>query len=267
MRFGPVLSECIMNIGISTSCFYPTTTEETLERIAALGFREIEVFANAPSESTIPYATQFKKSASALGLKVIAFHPFSSFAETYCLFGAYERRRQDFYDIYKGYFAAASAMGADIFNFHGCRSEWAMTDEQYCDIYHKLYCIAQEEGIRFSQENVNRHYGGKVDFVRNIKRLLKNDVYFTLDVKQAMRSGEDPCDMRDAMGESLIHFHASDHQEDGSCALPGKGVCRYEDILNKHIRSNAVTKVIEVYSGDYTEDLQLREAADFMNKL
>ncbi len=256
-----------MKIGISTSCFYPMTTEQTLERIAPLGFREIEVFVNAPSESTVQYAKQLKKQANAHELKIIAFHPFSSFAETYCLFGAYERRRQDFYDIYKGYFATAAAMGADIFNFHGCRSEWEITPEEYCDIYHALYRLAQAEGVRFSQENVNRHNSGKVDFIRKMKRLLQNEVCFTLDVKQAMRSGEDPCEMRDAMGEDLIHFHASDHCEGGACALPGKGVCNYSTILNDHIRSNAVTKVIEVYSGDYTDDFQLREAADFINKL
>ncbi len=256
-----------MKIGISTSCFYPMTTEQTLEHIAPLGFREIEVFVNAPSESTVMYAQQLKKQADALGLKIIAFHPFSSFAETYCLFGAYERRRQDFYDIYKEYFAAAAAMGADIFNFHGCRSEWGITAEEYCDIYHALYRLAQAEGVRFSQENVNRHYSGKVEFIRTMKHLLQNEVFFTLDVKQAMRCGEDPCVMRDAMGESLIHFHASDYREGGACTLPGKGLCNYSVILNDHIRSSAVTKVIEVYSGDYTNDIQLREAAEFMNQL
>lgn len=256
-----------MRIGISTSCFYPNTTEETLERIAALGFGEIEVFVNAPSESTVDYACRLRKRAKGLGLTVVAFHPFTSFAETYCLFGSYEPRRQDFYDIYKRYFEAAAAMGARVFNFHGCRSEWPIGTEQYCDIYAALFESAKREGIRFSQENVTRHYAGHADFVREMKRILQKDVCFTLDVKQAKRCGEDPCRIRDAMGENLIHFHASDYLDDGSCALPGQGVCDYANILNEHIRSDAVTKVIEVYSDNYQQDSQLRDAADFVNKL
>lgn len=33
-----------MRLGISTACFYPQPIEETMERIAALGFRIIEIF-------------------------------------------------------------------------------------------------------------------------------------------------------------------------------------------------------------------------------
>ena len=256
-----------MKIGISTACFYPCKTEETLECIAALGFGEIEVFVNAPSESTVDYARQLREQAKGLGLRITAFHPFTSFAETYCLFGSYETRRQDYYEIYKEYFEAAAAMGARVFNFHGCRSEWPMEVEKYCEIYATLFESAKREGICFSQENVKRHYAGHADFILDMKRILQKDVCFTLDVKQAKRCGEDPCRLRDAMGDRLIHFHASDYLDDGSCALPGQGVCDYASILNDHIRSDAVTKVVEVYSTDYTQDSQLREAADFMNKL
>lgn len=242
-------------------------TEETLGHIAALGFKSIEVFVNAPSESTVSYAKKLRKAASAQGLQIIAFHPFSSFAETYCLFGAYEPRRRDFYDIYKGYFAAAATMGATTFNFHGCRSEWSIEPARYCEIYHTLFQSAKREGVRFSQENVNRHYSGKIDFIQEMKHQLKDDIYFTFDVKQAMRNEEDPCAMRDAMGANLIHFHASDHCLDGSCALPGKGICDYASILNDHIRSDAVGKVVEVYSNDYASETELRTAADFINNL
>ena len=256
-----------MKIGISTACFYPDKTEDTLERIASLGFEEIEVFVNAPSESTVNFAHRLRDRAQGLGLEIIAFHPFTSFSETYCLFGSYETRRQDFYDIYRGYFEAAAAMGARVFNFHGCRSEWPIEVEKYCEIYAHLFHLAKVEGVRFSQENVRRHYAGHRDFVQDMKRILQNDVYFTLDVKQAKRCGEDPCSLRDAMGENLIHFHASDYLDDGACALPGQGICDYASILNEHIRSNNVSKVVEVYSTDYNQDNQLRDAADFMNKL
>lgn len=256
-----------MNIGISTSCFYPMKTEDTLSHIADLGFRQIEVFVNAPSESTVTYAKSFRSTADALGLKIIAFHPFSSFAETYCLFGAYGQRRQDFYDIYKGYFEAAATMGAMTFNFHGCRSDWPIEPEFYCEIYYELYRRAQQSGVCFSQENVNRHYAGRADFIRMMSQQLKDDVRFTFDVKQAMRIGEDPCAIRDAMGEKLIHFHASDYRSGGACALPGQGECNYSAILNDHLRSDRVGKVIEVYSGDYTNENELRDAAIFMNKL
>ena len=256
-----------MNIGISTSCFYPMKTEDTLSHIADLGFKQIEVFVNAPSESTVTYAKCFRSAADAAGLQIIAFHPFSSFAETYCLFGAYEQRRRDFYDIYNGYFEAAATMGAKTFNFHGCRSDWPIEPELYCEIYYELYRRSQQLGVRFSQENVNRHYGGRVDFIRTMNQQLKDDVWFTFDVKQAMRSGEDPCTMRDVMGQKLVHFHASDYRTGGACALPGQGECNYQAILNDQLRSDRVGKVIEVYSGDYIREQELRDAANFMNKL
>ena len=256
-----------MQIGISTSCFYPMITENTLQHIAELGFKHIEVFVNSPSESTVSYAKNFKKQAQSYGLNIVAFHPFSSFAETYCLFGSYEPRRKDFYEIYRGYFEAAAAMGASVFNFHGCRSDWPMEVSRYCEIYQDLYHIANKEGIRFSQENVNRHYAGHVSFIKDMNSILKDDLYFTLDIKQAKRCGEDPCCVRDAMGERLIHLHASDYLEDGACALPGQGLCHYEDILNDHLRSDAVSKVIEVYSGNYSELSELKMAAQYMNKL
>jgi sugar phosphate isomerase/epimerase len=259
--------EVDMKIGISTSCFYPMCTEKTLARIALLGFKQIEVFVNAPSESTVSYAKKLRKMAETEGLEIIAFHPFSSFAETYCLFGVYEQRRQDFYDIYKGYFEAAAAMGAMTFNFHGCHSDWTIEAERYCEIYHELFISATQLGVRFSQENVNRHYSANVDFINTMKQNLKDELWFTFDVKQAMRSGEDPSAVRDAMGDRLIHFHASDYHSDGSCALPGTGECHYAEILNAHIRSNKVSKVIEVYSGDYTQETELRAAADFINEL
>ena len=256
-----------MKIGISTSCFYPNTTEQSLERIATLGFEDIEVFVNAPSESTVSYAKMLKKSAKDCGLNIIAFHPYTSFAESYCLFGSYERRRQDFYEIYKQYFEAAACMGATIFNFHGCRDDWAMDIDRYCEIYAHLYRLAKKSGIRFSQENVNRHYAAKPDFLMGMKDRLGEDICFTMDVKQAKRSGVEPCLIRDAMGKQLIHFHASDYLDGGACALPGQGICCYEDIFDSHLRSDKVSKVIEVYSSDFTEDRQLREAAKFVSKL
>ena len=256
-----------MDIGISTACFYPMTTEETLSHIASLDFRQIEVFVNSPSESTVSYAKKLRHQAEALNIEIIAFHPFSSFAETYCLFGAYERRRQDFYDIYKGYFESAATMGAKTFNFHGCRSDWEIEPARYCEIYYALYGLAKETGVHFSQENVNRHHAATVDFISMMRHQLKDDLCFTFDVKQAMRSGEDPCAVRDAMGDKLIHFHASDYRNDGSCALPGQGVCDYKTILNSHISSEHVSKVIEVYSGDYSTEQDLRSAVDYMNKL
>ena len=39
-----------MRPGISTPCFYPQPLEETIDRIASLGFSVIEIFFNTESE-------------------------------------------------------------------------------------------------------------------------------------------------------------------------------------------------------------------------
>ena len=62
-----------MRLGISTACFYPQPIEETIERIAALGFRTIEIFFNTESEYDISFLNHLKNVTEALESRLFPF--------------------------------------------------------------------------------------------------------------------------------------------------------------------------------------------------
>ena len=254
-----------MKIGISTACFYPETTERALDRIAALGVDQAEIFVNSPSESTPAAARRFRKQAQKAGIRLVAFHPFTSFAESYCLFSSYERRRRDFYEIYRRYFAAAAQAGCRVFHFHGALADTSIPVARYCEIYSHLFALAQKEGVLFSQENVWNFLSGRAAFLLEMHRLLGNEVCFTLDIKQAMRRGEDPLAIREAMGDRIVHLHLNDWTASGSCVLPGQGCSPYKKLLDTGLRGDEITKVVEVYRSDFSADSDLLSAIQSMN--
>ena len=75
-----------MITGLSTACFYPMTTEESLERTGALGFRTAEIFFNSFSELGGPILKKLEETRARYGIDVVSVHPFTSFAEGYIFF-------------------------------------------------------------------------------------------------------------------------------------------------------------------------------------
>ena len=47
-----------MEIGASTSCFYPLETEKALDKVISLDFKTAEVFFNSPCELEEPFVKQ-----------------------------------------------------------------------------------------------------------------------------------------------------------------------------------------------------------------
>ena len=90
-----------MEIGASTSCFYPLETEKSLQKVIDLGFKSAEIFFNSSSELEPDFVMEMKKQADAAGVRILSVHPFSSALENTCIFGEYQRRYDDFIDLYK----------------------------------------------------------------------------------------------------------------------------------------------------------------------
>ena len=90
-----------MRLGISTACFYPQPIEETMERIAALGFRIIEIFFNTESEYDISFLNHLKNTTEQLGIRIVSIHPYTSLMEGMMLFSAYPRRTKDGFAQYQ----------------------------------------------------------------------------------------------------------------------------------------------------------------------
>ena len=75
-----------MEIGASTSCFYPLETEKALDKVISLDFKTAEVFFNSPCELEEPFVKQMRKNADAGGTKIVSIHPFSSNLKNNCIF-------------------------------------------------------------------------------------------------------------------------------------------------------------------------------------
>lgn len=217
-----------MELGISTSCFFPLETELALEKLCSAGVSCTELFLNTLCETEPAFIEQLKGICAAHDARITAFHPFTSGMEPLYFASSYPRRVADGIKLYHKLFACARSLGADIFTMHGDSRQNPVDFTYYCENFANLSRIAREEyGITLCQENVVRCKSGSVDNIRRMRSLLGDEVHFTLDIKQAVRSGEDIFDMIEAMGSAIAHLHISDHTITQDCLPPGTGDTDY----------------------------------------
>lgn len=245
-----------MALGISTACLYPMLVEKSLQTLIELGFRDFEIFVNTNSELEPEFLTMLETCLRTNDCRVKSLHPFTSGFESQLLFSDYERRFLDGAAFYERYFFAAQRLGAKIVVIHGDRTfeKSGLDDRQYYDRFGALSRVAAQYGVILAQENVNAFRSQDCGFIRRMKEYLKDDVKFVLDIKQAVRSGRDPYEMCQAMGENLVHVHINDNLPGRDCLLPGQGGMNYEklrELLNKNRYHGDC--VIEVYRHNFSQ--------------
>lgn len=259
-----------MALGISTACLYPMVMEDSLQALIDLGFREFEIFINTYSEMEPEFLNMLEKKLKICGGKVKSLHPFTSGFESYLLFSNYERRFQDGARFYQRYFEMAQRLGAEILVIHGDRSfeKSGLSDEQYYDRFGRLSRIAAKYGVILAQENVNAFRSQDCGFIRRMSEYLKEDGKFVLDIKQAVRSGRDPYEMCEAMGENLVHVHINDNLPGKDCLLPGRGKMDYFK-LRETLKKNRYRGdfIIEVYRKNFIELSELADAYKFLKSV
>ena len=81
-----------MNLGISTASFYPLETELALEELGKAGVKNTEIFFNAESELKDSFIEILLCLKEKYIINITAVHPAMSFAESYMLISAYDRR-------------------------------------------------------------------------------------------------------------------------------------------------------------------------------
>ena len=144
-----------MRLGISTACFYPQPLEETIDRIASLGFSVIEIFFNTESEYDPSFLDTLKRLTDRNGIEIISIHPYTSLMEGMLLFSNYARRTEDGLTQYRKYMRAAARLGARYLTFHGERFMAQETLFEHMDrtyeVYHTLCDMAHQEGITLTQ--------------------------------------------------------------------------------------------------------------------
>lgn len=257
-----------MSYGMSTSCLYPMQTEKALETLGKMGVKTCEVFLNSISETTPVFAALLNGIKDEYGMKITAVHPFSSFSETFMLFGEYERRYLDVVEFYKRCFEVTAMLGADISIIHGMRNVGKLPHEIYFERFASLIGEGKKFGVRVAQENVNGHFSARPEFLSAMKTALGNDFRLVFDVKQAVRSGNDPCEFAEKFKNDIIRIHISDNNSESDCLPPGKGGFDFKKLFS-------IMKSVN-YTGDYIIELyregfgtvdELKESLEYLQRL
>lgn len=241
-----------MQAGVSTACLYPQHLEEALYDLALNGIACAELFVNADSDITRSRVHTMRMIMERYGTACPSVHPFACPIEPMMLFSSYDRRVEDMIGYYRRYFEVMRELGAGIFVFHGNDKHHAVTPELYCERFHRLVEAGRQEGVIVAQENVERCQSGTLHFLREMKRILGDDAHFVLDVKQAVRAGENPINMLHMLGSHVCHVHISDHSDKGDCLPIGQGNFRIRSFLEAlHQYSPESAVMLELYRENY----------------
>ncbi|MBR6392583.1 MAG: sugar phosphate isomerase/epimerase [Eubacterium sp.] len=239
-----------MNIGASTSCFYPLETEKALNEVIKLGFKKSEIFFNTSSELEPSFVKELRKTADENGVKILSIHPFSSAIENTCIFGEYPRRFEDFIGLYRAHCHAAAILGAGPVVIHGAlkQRKIPLDDDFYFERFRTLVEIGKSEGVTVCQENVKRFKSEDIEFMKKMRSALGSDFHMVFDIKQAIRAGYDPFDFLEEMKNEIVHVHLSDNNlPESDCLPPGRGSFDFSRLFN-------ILKAAD-YKGDYVIEI------------
>ncbi len=255
-----------MKTGVSSACFYPMETLESLKLLGEHGVKNSEIFFNTFSELKPNYIKELCAVKSAYGMQTASVHPFTSGFEPFMFFTDYHGRVEDSLELYKYYFEAAQRLNAEFFVFHGDRKGSSATTELYAERYSMLYDLGQSYSVTVCQENVPRCRCSNIDFILDLKRVLGDKVAFTADFKQAIRADMDIEEMICAMGKQLKHVHISDSDAEHDCLAPSKGNADFDRLLSALMEySSAENIIIELYSKNFSGINELVNSMSFLN--
>lgn len=257
-----------MKIGVSTASLYPLHIEDAFARLAEMGIKTAEVFANSTCEAKPPFISQICEIRDQNAMQIPSFHPFSSPMESVYLFSTYDRRIEEMLALYREFFGAMNRLGAKIFVVHGAILSSKCTAEHYLKQFRLLCEAGREFGVTVAQENVSYCLSGNLDFLKLMKRELGEFSHFVLDLKQARRSGADPLEYIDALGESIVHCHLSDANADFDCLPIGKGDFDFKSLIKK-LRSIGYdgALIVELYRDNYGEFTELSKSVDYLSEI
>lgn len=257
-----------MDIGISTACFYPTLTEEALDKVAKMNIHKAEVFFNAVAEYDIEYCKRLEEILAAGQIEVVSVHAFCIILEPY-LFNEYERRRSDSFLILQKFLSAAQYLGAKYYTFHGNLARATTQSFDYAAYAAQLDRIADlsgEYGIRLAWENVSWCQSGAPQFIERTMEYAKSDnIGFTFDFKQAFRSQHQPEEYFKVMGDKIVNIHINDMDVENQCCLPGKGILDYPKYFSL-LQDYHGDLILEVYSENYDNSIQILNSISYLEE-
>lgn len=249
-----------MKAGVSTACLYPDLLEKTLEDLLLNGVDHVEIFVNTACELEKNYVQGLANMLKQYGASCRSLHPFTCAMEPMMFFSVYERRVDDILEFYRQFFEAMNLLGADIFVFHGNKLVLTVPEELYFERFIRLVNLGREYGITVTQENVSRCQSCSLSFQSNMKKAMGNDAKFVLDIKQAIRAGENPFQIINVLGDSIIHIHMSDNGKKGDCLPLGKGSFDIRKFLAElSAKGFDGSVMIELYRSNFSDIKELSE--------
>ncbi len=259
-----------MRCGISTSCFFPKDTLQSLEEVIKSGAPVTEIFLNTFSEIEPEYIKKLYQCVQKSGIEVVAFHPFSSMLDGFFFASTYKRRYYDGETLYRRYFEICRQFGAKKLVFHGDHEQnfYPVPKEQYAENFCRLSAVGREYGVHLCHENVFYCRLGAPNAVRELKPLLQEAAAFTLDIKQVVRKKAQVDDMVQAMGKEIFHVHISDHSKEKDCLLPGKGNFDFKELIVQLRRLGySGDLIIELYRDGFETLEDLTNARQYIEQL
>lgn len=257
-----------MKAGISTACLYPELLENALFELVKAGIRTTELFVNTHSEVVPEFTDMLSGIMCGYGASCVAYHPYTCPIEPMMFFSGYSRRVNDMLEYHRYYFDAMNRLGAKIFILHGNMNVVAVPENFYFEIFSQLAEKAAEFGITVAQENVARCQSHSLDFMRSMAAQLGDKAKFVLDIKQALRSGEDPFEIAEVLGDRIIHVHMSDNNEKEDCLVPGSGtfdIYGFLKLLSSKGFDGAV--MTELYRKNFRDVSELADSFVYMENI
>lgn len=259
-----------MKVGISTACFHgKSEVEQSLLRLYPTGAKNIEIFLECFSEYEPDYVRELDRLCKQFGFAVSAVHPLTTQFEPQ-IFGPPCRQQREAMDIFQKVLAAAKILGAPLYNLHGPVMIKKSVDSgaRVAGPFDAMLRAAGELGITVCWENVSWSSFNRPEFAGELMARLTEDNYgFTLDVKQAVRSGRPWEDYLEAMGGRLKNVHLCD-MKGGAACLPGRGELdfkRLARLLRGMGYAGPVT--LEVYADNFASDGELADAFHYLEDL
>ena len=266
-----------MDVGISTaSIFNRAMVEDIPALLKPMGCKRIEVFLNTFSEYRPEFVRLLRNRIDDAGLEVYSVHPMSNQFEAQ-LFSIHPRQKADAFTVYRDALNAGRILGATHYVMHGSPhlggTAKNLEFERITPVFRELLDLAQAYGITLCLENVSWCFFHAPAFGAELKRRLGDRrLKFVLDIKQAVRSGEDPFAFVDAVGEDLANWHLCDYafDEEGrlSLKMPGKGQCDFRALGTAMAKKGYTGPAfVEVYSDMYAGLDELKSSFEYVRSV
>lgn len=257
-----------MQIGLSSSCFYPELVEESLIKVGESGAKTAEIFINSECETHGEILARLRSIRESYGINVRSLHPFTSAYETVMLFSDYDRRTADSLEFYKKYFYAAGELGAELIVIHGGKCIVPIEREVYAERYARLALLAREYGLFAAHENVVNNHCQSPSFMKSVADYVGDDFRMVLDIKQCRRSGVSEFEFIRLLGDRIAQVHLSDLTDGRDCVAPGEGSYDFARLFTE-LKSAGYdnSAVIELYRSGFSEFSQLQNSLLYLNRL